>query len=216
MSHSIPSWLTTSALVLAACALTGCGDDGGDDAAASGTGGAAGQTGTGGSSATSGGSSIPGVGGSMTATTPGQFFINEVMPSNTMTIQDESGAFPDWIEIYNAADGPSDLGGYWISDKTDNRFKEQLLQGLVVPAGGVALLFADSDPEEGIHHLTFNLNRDGEAVVLSDPDGNEVDSVTWTTAPSDQSYARTTDGAGTFVWCATPTPGVLNGTSCAQ
>ena len=36
--------------------------------------------------------------------------INELMASNATTIQDESGEFEDWIELYNTGQGPFDVG----------------------------------------------------------------------------------------------------------
>jgi hypothetical protein len=191
-------------------ALAGCGDDSGGSA-----------------------DDEAGVGGATTATTEGEFFINEVMPSNHTTIQDETGAYPDWIEIYNAADGPASLGGYWLGDDPNpepdpgasqsDLLRVQLPDHFVVPAHGVILLFADNDESQGDNHLPFNLAAEGEWVILSDPQANQVDAVQWgpevgppEVAPGDQSLARTVDGAGQFVWCATPTPGQPNGNACPQ
>ncbi len=203
-------------LYAASVVLSGCGDDSGDS-----EGGEAGSTSTGGDTGSGGSAArdptFPGMGGALTATTEGVFFVNEVMPSNHATIQDEGGSYPDWLEIYNAADGPASLGDYWIGDDPSEPYRAQLSADLVVPAQGVILLFADSDPEQGTHHLPFDLDRDGNAVILSDPDGQQIDMIEWTTvAPQDQSYARSADGGGSFVWCAMPTPGQLNGATCAQ
>ena len=191
-------------------ALTGCGSESSNDSPS-------------GDDSSSGGgpadNSFPGYGGELTATAQGVFTINELMPANSNTIQDEGGAFPDWIEIHNAADGPASLANFWLGDDPDppDRLRTQLTEDLVVPAHGVILLFADSDPEQGSHHLTFDLGRAGEWVVLSDPNGAVIDSIQWdSTAPQDESYARTEDGGGTFVWCQSPTPGRLNGSSCSQ
>ena len=52
-----------------------------------------------------------------------QALINEFMASNTTTIQDEDGDYPDWIEIYNPTDSPIDLTGYGLSDRPDNPFR---------------------------------------------------------------------------------------------
>jgi hypothetical protein len=205
-------------------ALAGCGDDSGGSES-----GAAGSTSSGGATATGGGSAqptFPGMGGALTATTEGEFYINEVMPSNHHTIQDEGGSYPDWIEIYNAADGPASLGNYWLGDNPDpdsgELLRAQMPEHFVVPAHGAIILFADSDTVQGEHHLPFNLEAEGEWVVLTDSEGNQVDAVQWgpevgppDVAPDDQSLARTVDGAGEFVWCMAPTPGQPNGTACA-
>ena len=141
--------------------------------------------------------------------------INEVVPSNTVGITDEFGGTGDWVELYNTGTEPIDLGGFFITDKLSMPQRWQAPAGLVVPPGDVLLLWADSDPEEGANHIDFNLNRDAEGVFIYDPEGNLLDSVEWTAALSDYSYARIPDGTGDFVWCAAPTPRELNGTACA-
>ena len=47
-------------------------------------------------------------------------FINEVMSSNSTTITDEDGEFPDWIEIYNAGTSVISLQNYYLSDQDTN------------------------------------------------------------------------------------------------
>jgi hypothetical protein len=52
-----------------------------------------------------------------------QPLINEVMASNTSTVQDAYGDYPDWIEIFNPGSSPIDLDGYGLSDDPDDPFK---------------------------------------------------------------------------------------------
>ncbi|MFC1642288.1 lamin tail domain-containing protein [Myxococcota bacterium] len=146
--------------------------------------------------------------------TSGSLVVNELMPSNQNTINDEAGGYPDWLELYNSTTEDIDLGGYFISDSPDTPEKMTLASGLVVPAGGVLLLWADKDTEEGDNHLAFNLSRDGEMVLLSAPDGTVLDSVEFPYAETDTSYSRLPDGTGQFVWCQSVSPGELNGASC--
>lgn len=140
--------------------------------------------------------------------------INEVMPSNQTTILDEGGGSGDWLEIYNATAADIDLGGMYVSDDETNVTKAMLAPGLVVPAGGVLLLWADSDVDQGDLHLPFNLSAAGEVAILSDTEGNVIDYVSWGVATPDTSLARTPDGTGSFGWCTTATPNALNGESC--
>lgn len=46
----------------------------------------------------------------------GQVVINEVCSSNSTVLQDISGEYYDWIELYNTADSAVNLQGYRISD----------------------------------------------------------------------------------------------------
>lgn len=141
-------------------------------------------------------------------------FINEFVASNATGLQDESGAFPDWIELYNAGDEAIDIGGYWITDDLSNRLKWQLPAGLEIPAGGFLVLFADGDVEEGDRHLPFSLDRLGESIALygpSDQNNPEIDVIIdYGPQATDQSWARLPDGSGDWGPDPTPTPGAPN------
>ncbi len=157
----------------------------------------------------------PSTGGSGGDTPPaGGVVINELMPSNQTTVADEGGAFPDWIELFNGTDADIDVGGWYIGDDAADPLKASLAAGLVVPAGGVLMLWADGDTDEGSAHLPFKLSAGGESVVLSLSDGTLVDSVEYADASGDTSYARLPNGTGQFAWCTSATPGALNGDSC--
>jgi hypothetical protein len=99
-----PSWAGWI-VCWAALVLGGCGSDeegGSEDTTDTDSGG----TGGGSSQASGGGS---GEAGQPTAL--GQLAINELMPSNHVTIQDEGQAFADWVELYNPTAEDLDLGG---------------------------------------------------------------------------------------------------------
>jgi len=89
-----------------------------------------------------------------------------------------------------------------------------LAAGVVVPADGVVVLFADGDVDQGPLHLPFKLSAAGEGVYLSDPDLKLIDAVEFGPADADTSYARLPDGTGSWHWCVPGTPGQLNGDSC--
>jgi len=52
--------------------------------------------------------------------------LNEIMTSNTKTLQDERGEYDDWIELYNSGSTPVDLGGLYLTDTPDNPTRWQL------------------------------------------------------------------------------------------
>jgi len=140
--------------------------------------------------------------------------LNEVMPSNVSTIADEADELDDWLELYNGEDDAIDLGGWYLSDDDDDPLKAQLPQGLLVPGHGVLLIWADHDLDQGDDHVDFRLDKEGEVIILSDPDGVLVDRLAYQNASDDQSFARIPDGTGEFVICWQPTPGTLNGAAC--
>lgn len=140
--------------------------------------------------------------------------INEVLPVNNADRADELGEQNDWIELYNGDDVAANLEGFYLSDDPAVPLQYKLPAGLRIPAHDVLLLWADKDTHQGPNHLSFALNGTAEAVVLSDPDGAEIDRVEWTDAVADESFARFPDGTGDVARCARPTAGALNGAAC--
>lgn len=141
--------------------------------------------------------------------------INEVVPSNHHSCADENGKSPDWIEMYNGSSSDVNLEGYYLSDKTLPVDDSHRLGDVVVPAGGVLVLWADEQPELGAKHLPFKLNSSAESVLFYGPDRALLDRMDWSEAETDISIARFPDGTGPFVSCATPTCKELNGSICA-
>ena len=115
--------------------------------------------------------------------------IGEVMPANASLLPtrirlSEEDRFTgptnthDWLEIQNASATPVDVGGYYLSDDVAQLTQWQIPTGITIPAGGNLVVFASgkniSDPaldEQGILHASFALDRDGETLSLSRPDG---------------------------------------------
>jgi hypothetical protein len=221
MKHILP---LLSALILM---QTGCGSDNGNSGQ-SGTGGSnstapssttVGGTGSGGTSAsavTTGNNS--GTGGSTGThlSYVGKLFINEVVASNKSGAADEGGAFPDWFELYNRSAADISLGGFYVSDDPDDLTRTALDASLTIKAGGVLLLWADGDIEQSVLHMPFKLSAPGESLFLSDPAQTLIDTVEWTQASEDASYARLPDGTGSFAWCSKGTPNAVNGQACPQ
>lgn len=144
-----------------------------------------------------------------------QLSINEVMASNTSTVADASGAFEDWIEIYNAGSQEVNLAGYYISDDPAEPQKWTIplddLTRTAIPAGGFLLLWADKDIEEGPEHVDFKLSSAGETLVLTHPDGvSTLDQLAFSNQAADISYGRSSDGGMNFQLFSTPTPGASN------
>lgn len=102
---------------------------------------------------------------------PLELCINEFMPSNITSLTDETGAYPDWIELHNPGADDISLDGWSLTDDRDDPTMSPLGADLVVPAGGWLLLYADGLTELGSSHLAFSLSEDGEEVGLFAPDG---------------------------------------------
>ncbi len=143
----------------------------------------------------------------------GDLVLNEFVASNATGHTDESGAYPDWVEIYNPTSSAISLAGYAISDDTTLPERHLFDSSLEVPAGGYQIFFADADTIDGALHLPFRLNASGEELVLSHDtgDGYEViDQVAFGEQQTDTATARVPNGTGEWSEGVTPTPGAAN------
>lgn len=66
--------------------------------------------------------------------------ISELLASNRLTAIDEDGDSSDWIEIYNPGPAPRSLAGYALTSGGATP-RRHLLPPIVVPAGGVSLVW---------------------------------------------------------------------------
>ena len=107
--------------------------------------------------------------------------INEFMASNGGTIDDGDGNSSDWIEIFNAGPGIIDLGGWHLSDESDQLDKWEFPPGTMVAENGYLLVFASGlgggsgyTDGGGFIHTNFKLTTNGEYLALIRPDGATV------------------------------------------
>ena len=148
-------------------------------------------------------------------TTSDGVVINELLASNVSYVADPQGEFDDWIELYNGADAPIDVGGMYLSDDASTPTKWQIppddpVQTTIAPHGHL-LIWADKDvADEGLH-ATFSLDAGGEELVLVGTDGSTVvDRIGFGRQRADVSYGRFPDGTDTWSLMAFPTPGGAN------
>ncbi|MGB7343217.1 MAG: lamin tail domain-containing protein [Pirellulaceae bacterium] len=143
----------------------------------------------------------------------GDLFINEIMASNSTTIEDpdEAGAYEDWVEIYNAGTTAVDLADMYLTDDVNAPTQWQFPAGSTIAAGGYLLIWADGEDEQGDDHASFKLSASGETVALYDTDGTTlVDSIEFGVQTTDVAYGRSPDGSDTLSVLTTPTPGAAN------
>jgi len=145
-----------------------------------------------------------------TALVPQTVFINELMAKNVFSIADETGAHPDWVELFNSGDEDVSLAGWTLSDDLAEPGKS-VLGDLVLPAHGYLVLFADGDLKDGPEHLSFSLSSDGEELGLYDASGQAVDLLRFDAQPHDTSAARVPDGSRSWVLSKPASPGAGNG-----
>ncbi len=141
---------------------------------------------------------------------PLELRINEVVSQNEGVWVDELGHADDYIEVYNASRQPLDLSRVLLRDSSG----AHPLPALTVAPGEVQLLWADGVPEEGIAHLPFKLDADGERLSLELQDGTIWDSVEVPALAEHHAWARFPDGNGHFVDCGWASPTSRNGDTC--
>jgi len=137
--------------------------------------------------------------------------LNEAVSDNDGVWLDELGEADDWIEIYNAGDGPVELSEFSIGDERDELVAlppEQLAPGKT------KLFWADGELDQGRDHLPFKLSAGGEKVFLHHKGCGAVDKLELPALALNESWTRLPDATGEPVVCMFPTPDRLNGSAC--
>lgn len=141
--------------------------------------------------------------------------INEVQSSNLSTVQDETGAYPDWVEIINLGSDVVDLTGYGLSDNESKPMRWVFSSGSIAPGETLLVFCSGVDKQDTpIKHAPFGISGAGETVLLYNAQGALLDKVDVPELKDDASYARDPSD-GTYAQTYTPTPGAANTTDNA-
>ncbi len=141
---------------------------------------------------------------------PPHVVVNELLPAPSRVDWDGNGVADhtdEWVELYNAAEYPVDLGGWRLvegeEDGDSGGWYYRLPDGWVVPPLGFRVLYRS---ESGLI-----LGNDGDTVHLVRDDTVTADAVSWAHSPGyDRSWSRTADGAGEWTDEYAVTPGEPN------
>ncbi len=142
--------------------------------------------------------------------------INEILVENTSNYVDDFGQHSPWIEIFNSAYNPIDIGGLYLTDDLSNPTKYRIPRGqqiTLLPPRSYLVFWANNQPSHGIRHLNFVL-EEGKTIALFDANGRTlIDSVTipFSMQP-DITYGRTVDGGEVWANLSKSTPGANNDT----
>ena len=147
-------------------------------------------------------------------TAVGGIYINEVQSSNGLTIEDEDGDTPDWIELYNATDAAIPLAGWGLSDSAKKPFKWVFGEVSIQPHEYLIVFASDKDRRAITNgnylHTSFGISSDGEDIVLTDSHTNRMDLVPAKVISRDYSLGRYPNGTGDLWFFQAPTPGAAN------
>ena len=131
--------------------------------------------------------------------------------------ENEFGQKKDWFEIYNPTDKTAILkaGKVYFSDDNGDIFKYALAKDTSITPQGFLVIWCDGfDIFNKEIHTNFNLNGDGESIVIvvTDSLNNNyiADSLTYSITESGISYGRNPDGSDNWAEFSDPTPGKSN------
>ena len=119
--------------------------------------------------------------------------ISELMPSNKATIADDTGHFPDWIELVNTGTEILDLSGCSLRCDGDSIN----LDGIMIGPGSYYALYCPA-----------KLSASGGTAVLADGKGKQLSYVTYDACAADISVIIAEDDSVEYT--AFPTPGFPN------
>ena len=95
--------------------------------------------------------------------------ISEVMMSNSGTVPDETGNFPDWIELHNTTGDTIEVGGFGLSDDKLGTVKWTIPMGTRIEPNGYLIIFCSGDPSRGPMHASFKLSSSDVVPYISYP-----------------------------------------------
>lgn len=142
--------------------------------------------------------------------------INEWMADNTSVIRDPAdGKAQDWFELHNPTTIAVDVKGWYLADSLTNRLLFKVPDHYLIPAGGYLLVWADGEAGQNATnqpdlHVNFKLDKDGDSIALSAPDGTLIDAVDFGPQAANLSAGRDAGQAGLISVLASPTPGAEN------
>ncbi|MBT5690976.1 MAG: hypothetical protein HOI65_07675 [Opitutae bacterium] len=142
-----------------------------------------------------------------------QVRVTEFMAVNRTVLADQSGAFPDWIELQNSSATTIDLSGWALTDDVKIASLWKFPDGTSLPAGARLIVFASGlspAPTDELH-ASFKLSGSaGGFLALTNPLGEIVQVFhDYPSQREDFSYGLTDGGLVRFF--DQPTPGQLNG-----
>lgn len=140
--------------------------------------------------------------------------LNEWLARNTTGHLDIDRKSSDWIELYNAGAESVDLGGYYLTDDSNN-FRKWQFPATNLPPNSYLLVYASGRDRRVAGrqlHTNFELSGNGEFLALVKPGGLQVEhSVEAPAQFVDISYGRAPAGsASAWHYFSPPTPGSAN------
>ena len=144
-----------------------------------------------------------------------QVVINEYSCSNLDQFPDNYDKHEDWIELYNTAETPVSLAGYYLSDNENEPKKWPFPLTTTIEGHGFLLIWASGRNEATGNslHASFKLTQsknNPDHIVFSDAGGTLLADIELAKTQIEHSMGRHTDGGTEWRIKVAPTPGVSN------
>ena len=136
----------------------------------------------------------------------GSVRITEIMSSNASSIQDDTGAYSDWIEITNVSGSDVNLKGWKLAKDASLMLKYFEFPSHVLKSGERVLVFCTSTTRDiygYTYHAPFKISSSGDTIILFSSVGTAVQSLNVPELTANTSYAEID---GSFQICDEPTP----------
>ena len=127
-------------------------------------------------------------------TYPDGIYINEILPNPI-----GADSLNEWIELYNSNNNDVDLSGWKLQDQQGTITTYTVPNDTKILANGYLIFKRPS--------TNITLDNDEDGLNLLTPNGDIVNTISFTKAPLGQSYNKI---SGLWAWSTTPTPGVKN------
>jgi len=132
------------------------------------------------------------------------------VPRHEWLADAQFAATHDFVELYNPDPAPVSLGGLFLSDAAGAPARNQIAALSFIGANGLTSFIADGDAGQGPNHLNFKLSPDVGTIILSGPDLQPIDVITYGPQQTDVSQGRSPSGGITITSFAQPTDGGPN------
>ncbi len=143
--------------------------------------------------------------------------LNEVVATNLDGLRDEDGMTSDWVEIHNRGENAVDMGGWSLSDDSDEP-GQSVLPEITLEPGDYIVVFASGKGSNASfsgppYHTSFQLSRDGEYLGLFSEGlpREAADEIRFPVQRAGYSYGRVPSGE--WRYSSPPTPERENGQS---
>lgn len=143
----------------------------------------------------------------------GAVLINEVMVSNPGVIADDTGEFPDWVELYNPSATETINISSWGLSNDPREVKWAFPAGTELAPQQYLVIYCDGSTATPVAgeplHANFKIKAGTKPIVLTDAAGHTLEEVLSPAMSEGQSWGRVGAEAQEFA-AMTPSPGFSN------